>query len=148
MHDEEPWPRWGAARISGTVAIDRFQTFPRLHISCTLLLRRASGNKFSHLSFGEFSSTVLMQATRNNVSTASSLPPLSASRRLNTRSERRLSQQQPPGPLPPQPPPPPPPGPSASWRSQMNNQTDVDWVAAGVVTPIRDQGLQCGECDV
>ena len=29
----------------------------------------------------------------------------------------------------------------------MNNQTDVDWVAAGVVTPIRDQGLQCGECD-
>lgn len=103
---------------------------PPLHV---MLLYRASGNKFSHLSFGDFSNTVLMRTARND---APSTPaPLSVPSRLSTRSaRRRLSQQQSPS------------GPAA-WRTHVNNLTDVDWVSAGVVTPIRDQGLLCGKCN-
>ena len=92
---------------------------------------RASGNKFSHMSFEQFRNTLLMQNHSTSSPSVASILQASVESSKEVGSHRHLLGQVF----------------NATDRNvnSVNNGTDVDWVAAGTVTPVRDQGLQCGE---
>ncbi len=68
----------------------------------------ASGNKFSHLNYSQFSSQYLMKSVTPKASSGSKTTTVSTA---------------------------------------LPTATTVNWVTAGMVTPVRDQAA-CGECSV